>query len=95
MAELSTDARKQILRGLMRYWSMLFEPVALETKADWLAAVNATDTWIDDNAANFNSALPVAAQSGLTATQKTLLFCVVALRRAGVSFLRRIVGEVG
>jgi hypothetical protein len=53
------------------------------SKADLRAAVDATDDWIDSNAASFNQALPVAARTELTATQKTFLFCYVALRRAG------------
>lgn len=53
------------------------------TKADLRAAVDATDQWIDDNASAFNTALPLAARTNLTAAQKTFLFCYVALRRAG------------
>jgi hypothetical protein len=77
----------------MRYWSNLREPVAL-SKSELLAAINATDTWINDNQGSYNSSLPAAAQSGLTATQKTLLFCVVGLARVSIAFLRRILGEV-
>jgi hypothetical protein len=53
------------------------------TKVDLRAAVDACDQWIDDNQAAFNAALPAAARNGLTLTQKTLLFCYVAMRRAG------------
>lgn len=45
------------------------------------AAINATDDWIEANAAAFNSALPVVARNGLTARQKMELFCRVALAR--------------
>ncbi len=92
MAELSTQNRQRIWRGLMRYWSNSREP--MELSADLLAAVNATDTWINDNQGAFNSSLPAAAQSGLTATQKTLMFCAVALARVSVALLRRVLGEV-
>jgi hypothetical protein len=54
------------------------------TKADLRAAVDATDTWIDNNAASYNSALPAAFRTTATATQKTLLFCYVAMRRHGL-----------
>jgi hypothetical protein len=67
------------------------------SKDDLLAAVNATDTWIEDNQAAFNNALPAAANSELDATQKTLLFCAVALMRVdpGVAtLLRKVFGEV-
>jgi hypothetical protein len=53
-------------------------------KADLRAAVDATDTWIDSQAASFNAALPTAFRNNATLTQKTLLFCFVAMRRAGL-----------
>lgn len=93
MAELSTEDRKRVYRGLMRFWSGLRESLAL-SKAELLAAVNATDTWIDDNQVSYNTALPQVARDNLTQAQKTVLFCVVALARVSIAFLRRIVGEV-
>lgn len=54
------------------------------TKPQLLAAVNATDQWQDDNQAAYNTALPVAARTGLSANEKTLLYCYVALKRAGL-----------
>lgn len=54
------------------------------TKADLKAAVDATDDWIDANAGSYNSALPLPARTSLNSTQKTLLFCYVALKRAGI-----------
>ena len=93
MAELSTEDRERIWRGLMRWWSNLREPVAL-SKADLQAAVNATDTWIDTNQTGYNQALPQAARDNLTQEQKTLLFCAVALARVSLMLLRRIFGEV-
>jgi hypothetical protein len=53
------------------------------TKADLAAAVNATDDWIEANQAAFNTALPTAFKNNATLAQKTLLFCYVAMRRAG------------
>jgi hypothetical protein len=53
------------------------------TKADVRAAVDATDAWIDGNQAAFNTALPLAFRNAASLTQKTLLFCYVAMRRAG------------
>lgn len=93
MAVLNDTDRQRISTGLQRYWSRLFEEI-LGIEADLLAAVNATDTWIDNNQASYNSALPSAAQINLTATQKILLFCVVAAMRVNVKFAKRLVGEV-
>ena len=94
MAQLDSTDRARIWRALMRYWSNLREVCGV-SKADLLAAVDATDVWIDDNAGSFNSALPVAARTNLTATQKTLLFCCVALMRVSpglASLLQRALG---
>lgn len=92
MAQLSDIDRARIWRGLMRYWSHLHE--------EWSAkqvlrdAINATDVWIDDNQASYNAALPEAARTVLTQSQKTLLFCAVALARVSIGMLRRVFGEV-
>jgi hypothetical protein len=94
MAELSTEDRQRIWRGLMRYWSNLREVIGVLSKNDVQAAVNATDTWIDDNQAAYNLALPQAARDNLTQLQKTLLFCAVALARVGIPVLRKMFGEV-
>jgi hypothetical protein len=93
MAELSTTDRQRIWRGLMRWWSNLREPLAL-AKVELQAAVDATDAWIEANQAAYNNALPVAARNNLTAAQKTLLFCAVALARVDIPTLRRLFGEV-
>lgn len=54
------------------------------TKPDLAAAVNATDDWIEANQGAFNTALPAAFRTNATLAQKTLLFCYVAMRRAGI-----------
>lgn len=94
MAQLGAEDRQRIWRGLQRYWSNDRETMDLN-KTELLAAIVATDTWIDNNAGSYNSALPAEAQSGLTATQKTLLFCAVALMRVDPGLavlLRRALG---
>lgn len=93
MATLTTAQRQQVWRGLMRYWSQKTEELVLN-KADLQAAVDATDTWIETNQTGFNNALPTAAKTNLTATQKTLLFCIVAALRVSKIFAIRLVGEV-
>jgi phospholipase/lecithinase/hemolysin len=60
------------------------------TKADVRAAVDATDAWIESAqaavapATGFNSALPQPFRGAASSDQKTLLFCYVAMRRAGL-----------
>lgn len=53
------------------------------TKTDLAAAVAATDDWIEANQASFNTALPQPFRSTAGLPLKTLLFCYVAMRRAG------------
>jgi len=60
------------------------------TKPDLRAAIDATDEWIEAAQGalapptGYNAALPQPARGSLTAQQKTLLFCWVAMRRAGL-----------
>jgi hypothetical protein len=89
MATLPTEDRVKVFAGLLRYWSNLREPTPL-SKAEFQAAVDATDSWIDANQAAFNAALPLAARNNLTINQKTLLFCAVAMARVSLDFARRI-----
>ena len=93
MAQLSDENRAKVWRGLMRWWSRLHEAMALN-KADLRAAVDATDNWIETNQATYNNALPEAARNNLTAAQKTLLFCAVALARVDIPMLKRVFEEV-
>ena len=57
MAVLSDNDRAATWAELMQEWSSAREPVGL-TKADLRAAVNAIDTWLNDNAAAANAAIP-------------------------------------
>ena len=51
------------------------------TKSDIKTAITATNTWIDNNAASYNSALAANVQSSLTSAQKSVLFAYVALKK--------------
>ena len=93
MAALPGTEMAKVWRGLMRWLSDIRDPIAL-TKADLLAAINATDDWIDLNAAAFNASLPLAAQTGMTAQQKALMFAAVVLRRHSDEFLRKVFSQV-
>jgi hypothetical protein len=93
MATLPDADRLRIWRGLGRWWSNVREPVAIN-KEDLKAAVAATDVWIDNNAVNFNNALPTAAKAQLTVTQKSFLLVAVILMRHNINILRTIFPEV-
>jgi len=64
------------------------------SKGELLAAVAATDDWIEANQAAINAALPQPFRANATTAQKTLLFCAVALARVSLTFARQIFGEV-
>lgn len=74
--------------GRLRVWAQAMRRGGLGalgvTKADLRAAVDATDDWIEANQSSYNTALPQPARASLTLVQKTLLFCWVAMRRAGL-----------
>lgn len=80
MAALPEQDRNRIWRWYMR---RNLEACGF-TKVDLKAAVDATDTWIDSNTSSFNTALPQPFRSAASLTQKTILFCYVAMRRAGI-----------
>jgi hypothetical protein len=94
MATLPDVDRQRIHRGLMRYWSGIFEELGNVSKTELKAAVDTTDQWIEDNQTSFNNALPNPFKTQATQAQKTLLFCAVALMRVSGDFLRRVLGEV-
>lgn len=81
MAVLSAEERRRVWAHLMRVWDSGSVPV---TKTDLRAAVDATDQWIEDNQAAYNAALPQPFRGAATTTQKTLVFCYVAMRRKGL-----------
>lgn len=53
------------------------------TKSALTAALAATDQWIEDNTAAFNTALPLPFRTSATTLQKNVLFAYVLMRRIG------------
>jgi hypothetical protein len=82
MANLTDDDRKEVWREFMRQVSSEKESLAVTlNKQDLRAAVDAADTWVSDNAASFNSALPQPARASLTTAQKARLNSLIVLKR--------------
>lgn len=75
MATLSAQDRLDAVADYIR------EDGVSVTKADLRAAFNALDDWFDTNAATLNSALPVAARTGLSTAQKARLLRAVIAKR--------------
>lgn len=80
MATLLDAVRRAVWADFMQVISRESDPIAI-TKDNLRAAIDAADTWVDANAASFNSALPVAARNGLTPKQKARLLVFVVARR--------------
>lgn len=83
MPVLDAAQRAAAAAALMADLSQNRETVTL-LKADVQAAVSATDDWIVNNLANYNTTLPLAARNGLTTAQKAKLLMWVIRRRVDV-----------
>lgn len=85
MAELSDNDRDQVHREFeCEAFSKPRNPTAL-TRQQLRAAINAADTWVDENSASFNAALPSAVRSALSAKEKAQLLMFVIRRRYEVT----------
>ena len=80
MAVLADGDRVECWADWMREVSAGQEACGI-TKVDLRAAVNATDDWINTNAAAYNLAFPLAARANLTAAQKARLLALVIRKR--------------
>ena len=83
MAVLPGSDREVIWAEFMDWWSD-DEAGASLNKDELRDAINAADDWINTNSSGFNSALPVAARTRLTAKQKTKILLLIVSRRFGV-----------
>jgi hypothetical protein len=77
MAVLSDSDRFEIWAEYMRTNSESFTL----SKADVRAALNAVDTFLSDNAAALNTAIPQPARGALSTPQKALLLTAVVRKR--------------
>lgn len=91
---LTADEKLKILRGTMRDLSRRGVTMSDTLKADLAEAIDATDAWIEANQSSFNAALPTVARTNWTTPIKTYIFCVVALGRTGIDYLKQVLGEV-
>lgn len=76
MAVLGDSERFEVWAQVMREL-----PMPGVTKPELRAAINALDTWLNDNAAAANAALPQPARGALTVEQKAALLSYVIARR--------------
>lgn len=80
MATMSSQDQAAAQKALTGEVCDAREPIAI-TRPQLAAAVAAVDQWVSDNTASFNSALPAAARSSLTASQKARLLLAVVRQR--------------
>ena len=81
MATLSASDRIAVGAAFQADASTAREPLGAVLKSDIQAAIAAADDWIVANAASYNAALPPAARTTLSATQKSRLLMYVIKRR--------------
>ena len=81
MAELTTQERFEVWAEWMVDISITRDSVPNLLKTDLRAAVDALDTWVNDNAVSANNALPTAAKDNLTDAQKAKLLSFVVFKR--------------
>jgi hypothetical protein len=84
VAALPDEDRRRTWAHLMRELRDRNLGTITVTKAQLRAALDATDAWIDSNQTGFNNAIPQPARGAMSTEQKTLMFCLVAMRRAGI-----------
>ena len=82
MAVLPDNKRIQAWTELMQELSADGQEIAI-TKAELRAAVDALDTFLENNAATVNAAIPQPARSGLTTAQKARILAAVVMYRYG------------
>ena len=80
MVELTAANRKVVWSAYMNDISRRREGITL-TKPELRAAIDAIDTWINDNQASFNSAIPNPARTNLSASQKAELLLYIVKKR--------------
>jgi hypothetical protein len=81
---LTTNQRLDAARAWARKAFVEMAQTATVNADEIAAAVAATDDWIEANGGAYNLTLPLPFRATATPEQKTLLFCYVALKRAGV-----------
>lgn len=82
MAVLSDEARAEVMREFMRWWSHDSAPATMN-KAQLVEVVAAADAWADANAASYNTAIPQPQRGLMTARQKAKMLSLVITKRFG------------
>jgi hypothetical protein len=83
MAVLDGENRRRAWAQAMRNWPAGIE-IPPVTKQDLRAAVDAYDDAIESLQSTINQALPQPFRGAASTQAKTYLFCLVAMRRAGL-----------
>ena len=82
MAVLPNSKRAAAWAQLMQDLSADGQEIAI-TKADLRAAVDALDTFLENNAATINAAIPQPARANLATAQKARILAAVTMYRYG------------
>lgn len=80
MAELTSEQRRRVNAAVMRSFSAYEEQVPIN-KTELRAAVDALDTFLNNNQAAINTAIPQPARGALSTGQKAVIFTAVQIAR--------------
>ncbi len=84
MAELTAEQKRTIAnRFVKQFYKVLGNTATLDTD-DIIAAIQPTEDFIIDDRASYNAVLPEPFKSTAALQEKTLLFCYVAMKQAGL-----------
>lgn len=81
---LTTEQKADVARHFARDYFVKLAKRANFSHDDLHAAAGASDDFIETIQATYNAALPLPFRSDATTPEKTLMFCYVALKRAGL-----------
>ncbi len=84
MAVLTAEEKRIVAQKFVRRAYKTLDKTADLTADDVLAAIQPTEDWIINNQASYNTDLPTTFKNTATLQEKTLLFCYVAMKQAGL-----------
>ena len=92
MTPIDPVDRARIATGFMRFVSRERLEIAVP-KDDLKLAIAYTDTWLDNNAASYNSGLPATVKA-MSPAFKALLLAIVAIAKFSLNKLILFVGGI-
>jgi hypothetical protein len=81
---MTTAQKNAVARHFAKEYFVALAKAANFNHDELVAAADATADYIDTIKTSYNNALPLPFRSNATTAEKTLLFCYVAMKDAGI-----------